>query len=160
MNVNRYMPVTGIIQKVSNIPNNCCNLQVSVLTENGIVNLIVTPDTYVVNNLSLRRGMSIVGYFDADAPAILIFPPQYQALIITHKSPRENVELSYFDENLVNTDNSLKLNIDTETIIKMKNGQSYNCSVGENWLLVYYESTTRSIPAQTTPRKIIVLCQN
>lgn len=158
MAVTNYLPVTGIIQNISNMGNDCCNLMVSVITENGIVNMVVTPDTYVVNNLRLRRGMSVIAFYDADAPAILIYPPQYRALVIAQKSPREFVTLQYFDENLVSSDNSLQLNIGPNTMVTTANGQPFSCNPGNHQLLVYYTTTTRSIPPQTTPRRVIVMC--
>ena len=39
------------------------------------------------------------------------------------------------------------------------NGQSYTCSPENSELLVYYTNTTFSIPAMTTPQKIVVMCQ-
>lgn len=160
MPTRNYLSVTGIIQSVSNFPEDCCRLQVSVITQNGIVNMIVTPETYVVNNIRLMRGMSIITFYDADAPAVLIFPPQYNALVIAQKAPNESVELKYFDENLVSSDNSLQLNLNRTTQISTANGQMYACNPGNNWLLVYYSNTTRSIPPQTTPRRVIVMCEN
>lgn len=159
MAVSNYQSVTGIVQSVSNQSDNCCNLQVSLITENGIVNLIVTPETYVVNNLRLMRGMSIIAFYDADAPAVLIFPPQYRALVIAQKSPREFVELKYFNDDLVSADNTLQLNLGSNTMITTANGQMFGCNPGNHWLLVYYSATTRSIPPQTTPRRVIVMCQ-
>ncbi len=153
-----YLSVNGIIQNVSNMSDNCCNLMVTIITENGIVNMIVTPDTYVVNNLRLRRGMSVVAFYDADAPAVLIFPPQYRAAIIAQKSQQETVTIQRFDDNLVSFDNSLQLNIGPNTMITTPNGQPFTCDLGNRTLMVYYSNTTRSIPPQTTPRKIIVLC--
>lgn len=158
MAVTNYLSVTGIIQNISNMGDDCCNLMVSVITENGIVNMVVTPDTYVVNNLRLRRGMSVIAFYDADAPAILIYPPQYRALVIAQKSPREFVALQYFDENLVSSDNSLQLNIGPNTMVTTANGQPFSCNPANHQLLVYYTTTTRSIPPQTTPRRVIVMC--
>ena len=155
-----YSSATGIIQSVSNMSNDCCNLMVTLITENGIVNMIVTPDTYVVNNLRLRRGMSVVAFYDADAPAVLIFPPQYRAEIIAQKSQQENVTIQRFDDNLVSFDNTLQLNIGPNTMITTTNGQPFTCDLGNRQLMVFYGNTTRSIPPQTTPRRIIVLCND
>lgn len=66
--------------------------------------------------------------------------------------------LNEFDRNLTARDNSLQLNIAGNTNIETLNGQSVNCSLGNQTLLVYYTVTTRSIPPQTTPRRIVVLC--
>lgn len=153
-----YLSVTGIIQSISNMSENCCNLMATIITENGIVNMVVTPDTYVVNNLRLRRGMSVIAFYDADAPAILIFPPQYRALIISQKSQQETVTVQRFDEDLVSYDNSLQLNIGANTMVTTTNGQPFTCNLGNRRLMVFYSNTTRSIPPQTTPRRVIVLC--
>ena len=67
--------------------------------------------------------------------------------------------LDYFDENLTSADQSLKLNIGPMTDVVTLNGQQYTCSPENTELLVYYTNTTFSIPAQTTPQKIVVLCQ-
>ena len=158
MAVQNYASVTGLVQNVTNVTDQCCTLEVSIVTRNGIVNMILGPDTYVVNNLRLRKGMSVIAFYDSDAQVPLIFPPQYRSLVISHKSPQEFVDLMYFDENLVNRDNTLKLNIASSTMVTTCNGQTFSCNPGNNWLLVYYSTTTRSIPAQTTPRRIIVMC--
>lgn len=153
-----YLSASGIIQSVSNMSEDCCNLMVSIITENGIVNMVVTPDTYVVNNFRLRRGMSVIAFYDADAPAILIFPPQFRALVIAQKSPEEMVTIQTFDDNLVSLDNSLKLNIGPQTMVTTTNGQPFTCDLGNRQLMVFYGNTTRSIPPQTTPRRVIVFC--
>ena len=153
-----YLSASGIIQSVSNMSEDCCNLMVSIITENGIVNMVVTPDTYVVNNFRLRRGMSVIAFYDADAPAILIFPPQFRALVMAQKSPQENVIIQRFDDNLVSYDNSLQLNIGPQTMVTSTNGQPFTCDLGNRQLMVFYGNTTRSIPPQTTPRRVIVFC--
>ena len=67
--------------------------------------------------------------------------------------------LDYFDDSLASADGSLKLNIGPMTNVQTLNGQQYTCSPESTELLVYYTTTTFSMPAQTTPQKIIVLCQ-
>ena len=91
-------------------------------------------------------------------PVPMIFPPQYQAQIVTVIGRNENVMLNFFDRNLVASDGSLRLNLSRNTIIKTVNGQSVTCNLGNRFLLVYYTITTASIPPQTTPRKIILFC--
>ena len=85
-------------------------------------------------------------------------PPQYMAQIITVLGRDEQVMINEFNRNLVAADNSLQLNIARNTSIETINGQNTSCSPGNQTLLVYYSATTRSIPPQTTPRRIIVLC--
>ena len=100
----------------------------------------------------------MAAFYDNSLPVPLIFPPQYRAQLITSLGRNELVMLNYFDRNLLAGDGSLQLNIGRHTEITTLNGQSFTCSPGNRSLLVYYSTTTRSIPPQTTPQKIIVLC--
>ena len=131
---------------------------VSLRTENGIVNFAVDMDTVIIDSRQLRQGMRVAAFYDGNLPVPLIFPPQYRAQIVTVLGRNEQVMLNYFDENLTATDGSLQLNVGPGTVIKTINGQNITCNLGEHILLVYYTVTTRSIPPQTTPRRIIVLC--
>jgi hypothetical protein len=60
----------------------------------------------------------------------------------------------------VNTDATLKLNLMEKggTEVVMANGQIYYGTPANHYLLVLYSTTTRSIPAMTTPEKIVVFC--
>lgn len=158
MNYKSLTPITGIIQNVSQTPGACCNQMISLVTSNGPVNFIVSAGTFIIDNTRLRPGLMITAFYDSTRPIPLIFPPQYQAELITTLRGSEEVALNFFDQNLTATDNSLRLNINRTTDISTMNGQRFNCSPGNNFLLVYYSNTTRSIPPQTTPRRIVVLC--
>lgn len=153
-----FIPVYGIIQTITGVPGQCCQQMVSLITSNGVINMIITPTTYVVNNTRLRVGMRVAAFYDGNAPVPLIFPPQYRALVIAQKSQQENIILDTFNEDLSANHNSLKLNIGPSTQIMTSNGQRFDCDLGNQLLLVYYSQTTRSIPPQTTPRRIIVMC--
>lgn len=159
MNYESLVPIIGIIQNVSQTPGDCCTQVVSLNTSNGPVNMIISANTFVIDNVRLRPGMAIAAFYDATRPVPLIFPPQYQTELVTALRGDETVMLNFFNRNLVATDNSLRLNINRSTNISTMNGQRFNCTPGGNFLLVYYSITTRSIPPQTTPRRIIVLCR-
>lgn len=152
-----YVPVTGTILNISR-GNDCCSQMISLRTGNGIVNFMVGPDTQIIDSRQLRVGMQVAAFYDSSLPVPLIFPPQYRALLITALGRNELVMLNYFDRNLLASDGSLQLNIGSNTNIKTINGQNFTCSPGNRVLLVYYTATTRSIPPQTTPGRIIVLC--
>ena len=66
--------------------------------------------------------------------------------------------VAYFNERLLSSENPLQLNISPNTRVTTANGQRYVCGIGNNLLMVYYSATTRSIPPQTTPERIIVFC--
>ena len=136
----------------------CCQQMITVQNTEGVHNFIISPETYVIDMVRLRSGMQVSAFYDANRPVPLIYPPQYQAVIVGRNVPNEKIYVGYFDENLKATDEQLKLNISRGTEIITANGQQYLCPVGQNTLIVYYTMTTRSIPPQTTPRKIIVMC--
>lgn len=158
MNYENLIPVTGIIRNIAQTPGNCCNQMVTVNTPNGINNFMLSPTTAVIGNTQLRTGMPVTVFYDGSRPVPLIFPPQFQAEIIAPMRNDETVALNFFQRNLTAADNSLRLNIARNTEILTLNGQRFSCPPGGNFLLVYYSVTTRSIPPQTTPRRIIVLC--
>lgn len=153
-----FAPITGVITEISPFPEQCGTQNATIQTSQGIVHFIISKDTYVVGSLPLMPGMRVTAFYDTQLPVPLIYPPRYQAAFVTVATLGETVAVNYFDENLVAVDNSLKLNIGSCTEIITANGQLYHCYPGQNLLIVYYIATTRSIPPQTTPRKIIVLC--
>lgn len=153
-----FVPVTGIIQNISPMNNDCCNSMISIRNENGITNFVLSPATYVVQETQLRLGMRVTIFYDSNLPVPAIFPPQYQAVFITRLQPNETVFAGYFNDELVAEDNSLRLNIARTTEILTSNGQRFSCELGGHLLIVYYRNTTFSIPPQTTPRRIIVIC--
>lgn len=153
-----FVPVSGTIQNISPMSNDCCSSMVSIRNNNGITNFVVSPSTYVVQETMLRPGMRVTAFYDASLPVPLIFPPQYQAVFITRQNQNEMVFAGYFDDNLVAEDNALRLNISRSTEILSSNGQRFTCNLGGRLLIVYYTTTTRSIPPLTTPRRIVVVC--
>ncbi len=157
MDYSGFEPVAGSIINISN-GNGCCSQMITLRTGNGIVNFHVDAETLVIDNRQLRRGMQVVAFYDSFLPVPLIFPPQYRAQIVAVPGRNEQVVLSYFDQNLLAGDRSLQLNLGDNTEIRTVNGQNFRCSPGGHMLLVFYSSTTRSLPPQTTPRKIVVLC--
>lgn len=152
-----YMPVTGIILNISR-GSDCCSQMMSLRTENGIVNFAVGKDTLVIDDRQLRQGMRVTAFYDSSLPVPMIFPPQYRAQLVAVLGRNEQVKLDYFDRGLLSGDRSLQLNIGRNTTVRTVNGQSFSCDPGGRVLLVYYTATTRSMPPQAVPEKVIVLC--
>lgn len=124
----------------------------------GPVNFIISPETYFVNHAMIEIGNEVTGFYDANAPTLLIYPPQYPAIVMAKNTGAENVTVDYFNRELISSDGYLKLNIAPSTEIILTNDQIFNRYLGNRNLIVVYGPTTFSIPAQTTPYKIIVLC--
>lgn len=152
-----YEKVTGIIRGIER-GGNCCAQLISLETDSGPAHAVVTAATAVIDSVRLRRGMRVAVFYDTSLPTPAVFPPQYQAGLITVLRRDQDAVLKYFDSNLVAADQSLKLNLGPLTSVVTANGQRYSCSPVNAELLVYYSRTTYSIPAQTTPQRIVVLC--
>lgn len=152
------VPISGVVQQVQPVMNECCQQMITIQNYEGIYNFIISPDTYVVDMVNMRAGITVTAFYDAGLPVPLIYPPQYRAVIIGRSHANETMMVSYFDENLLAADESLRLNISRATEVLTSNGQEFLCPAGDNVLIVYYAVTTKSIPPQTTPRKIIVMC--
>lgn len=135
-----------------------CSKLISVQKMDGeIVNFIVSPMTYFIDQVMVRPGDPVTGFYDANAPVPLIYPPQYRAVVMARAIPYQNVKVAYFNEDLVSSDGMLKLNIAPTTRIMLENGQAFTGNPANRYLAVVYGPTTRSIPTQTTPEQIVVL---
>src|SRR5574342_991830 len=89
-----------------------CYKLMSVDNGNGnMVNFVIEPDTYFVDQALVRVGDRVIGYYDANAPVPLIYPPQYRALVMVKDSPFQNVKVAYFDSQLLSSDGQLRLNL-------------------------------------------------
>ena len=137
------------------------------------INYTIQDDTLVFNTKGekkevkdIEKGAEITVFTGAYTPAPLIMPPQYQANVIIINDAEQ---VSFVDvdtyiagtEYLVNAANTLAINIDKETNIVDKEGKSFTGETLENNdLIVFYGASTRSIPAQTVPSKVVVLGEN
>lgn len=164
--MNPFLSVSGTVISINPQPSvsnhsSYCNLMVELQSSNkSMTHLMVDLETYFINNFSLKKGDSITAFYDAMAPTPLIYPPQYHALVITKNFRHLFVKVDYFNENLISSDNQLKLNISSKTKLLLPNNQFYLGELGNQNLAVIYSTSTKSIPAQTTPYEIIVLCLN
>lgn len=152
-----YVPVTGLILSLTS-GNDCCSQILALQTEDGMIHFVIDTESRVIDCRQLLPGLRVTTFYDRSLPVPLIYPPQYHAKMITVLARGEQVMLSTFDNNFLAADHSLQLNIARNTETVTINNQPVNCDLRGQTLLVYYSTTTRSIPPQTTPRKIVVLC--
>jgi hypothetical protein len=154
----------GIITAINNFwsgsdeISGCYKLMTIQNGEGSIVNFVVTPATYFVDHTMVSVGDVVTGFYDADAPVPLIYPPQFQAIVVVKTIQGANVKVDYFNSQLVSSDGTLKINIAPYTQITLENGQAFAGNPANRNLIVIYGAATKSIPAQTTPYKIIVMC--
>ena len=138
---------------------NGCILFMTIENGNGeIVNVLISPATYVVDFETLSVGMSCTFWYLADAPMPLIYPPQYNAAVAAMNRNDRMVDVSRYGRDMVNQERTLQLKLDGSVDIMTTNNQYFQGSPENHDLVVIYETSTRSIPAQTTPKEIVVLC--
>lgn len=128
--------------------------------EGGQAVFTVDETTYMLTDNDIEEGLRATGYFLGSLPVALIYPPRYQAVMMAVDMPEGHfVKAARFDDQLVSDDNSLKLNIGEDTQIVLFDGTPApaGLELGGLRLAVFYGPTTRSIPAITTPERIIVL---
>ncbi|MFJ7916301.1 MULTISPECIES: stalk domain-containing protein [unclassified Lysinibacillus] len=124
---------------------------------------VVNDDTLVFDNtgkeVKLQKGDKVTAYTYANKPMLMIYPPQYNPeVIIVETKEMGIVEVDFFNKELVNTDNTLKLNVGKETELLSLSGKKVKAEdLTEQHLLVFYTIATMSIPAQTPPSKVVVL---
>src|SRR6185312_1927215 len=94
----KFQSFNGFVTMISDFPigqngeSAGCYKLFSVENEYGdLVNFVVSPTTYFVDNAMVVVGDLITGYYDANAPVPLIFPPQYQAIVMAKDNPYQNV---------------------------------------------------------------------
>ncbi|PIC76695.1 copper amine oxidase [Sporosarcina sp. P19] len=125
--------------------------------------LAITDETLIFDNTGqktkLKKGDKVSAYTHADKPMVMIYPPQYTPdVVIVGKDEANTAVVGIFDDELVDPYLKLQLNVDDSTDISSASGNKVNADdlKGKD-LLVFYKETTRSIPAQTTPEKVVVL---
>lgn len=103
------------------------------------------------------KGLTITAYYDKNKPMIMIYPPRVTPeVIVVNGKEMGQVKIAKFDEQYISLDNELKLNIGEETILLNKQGDKIKKEkLQGKELIVFYDIATKSIPAQTTPKKII-----
>ena len=106
----------------------------------------------------LEKGTTVEAYSAKNKPMLLIYPTQLTPdfMIIHEEKNVGQVKVSKFDENFLSLDGQLKLNIGKDTIITNQLGESLEQEdLDGKDLVVFYSVTTRSLPPQTSPIKII-----
>ncbi len=162
-----YSTVYGIVGSVTpfytTVSDHSCSLLISVNTQSmGQINFVVSPQTFVLEQHTFGQGESIIGIYDTSVPVPLIYPPQYQAVVLAQNTFGYRAALNYFDEDLLSVDQTMKLNIpsDGSTQVLLINGQNFIYNPGDHYLFILYMSDSMNPEVEVTPQKIIVFCNS
>lgn len=154
----QFKSITGIVKEIRKSETDKNTTYVLIDSKDvGEAYLLLTKDTYYINNEEIRLESEVTGYYDANAMMIMIYPPQYEAVAIQVSNQEQNLKVDLFDANLTSADHMLKLNISKDTLVVTKDGKVFNGELANRKLAVFYRTSTKSIPAQTTPSKVVVI---
>lgn len=161
LNKFQFQSFTGKVTEIRVSEDNADRTYISVEGEGErLATILITKDTYVVSQDEIKVGDTVTGYYNGNAPMIMIYPPQYHAEVVVVNDTKEIIKVDVFDKDLVSSDNFLKLNISDETKIMLQNGEGFDGELTNRKLVVSYTVSTKSIPAQTTPSQIVVLYED
>ena len=134
--------------------------QITLFKLNNDTHLFHSGTTKTVKKEAFEKGQRIEAYYDKNKPMIMIYPAQiYPELVIMHDEENiGSVKVSKFNDEFLSLDKELKLNIGEETILENEKGEKIEkADLSGKELIVFYKISTKSIPAQTAPTKIIAI---
>lgn len=111
----------------------------------------------------LTEGMEVAVIYEANSPMGMSLPPYLgNVTAVVANADAGNVMVGHFGEDLTDRTSKLQLNISNETRILNLEGAKIRLSaedVKNQDALVFYDVTTKSLPAQTTPSLVLLLTQ-
>ena len=140
----QFKSITGIVKEIRKSETDKNTTYVLIDSKDvGEAYLLLTKDTYFINNEEIRLKSEVTGYYDANAMMIIIYPPQYEAVAIQVSNQEQNLKVDLFDANLTSADHMLKLNISKDTLVVTKDGKVFNGELANRKLAVFYRTSTK-----------------
>ena len=166
-NTSAYTATTGTISEISESQDG--NQVITIENETGGLRFVVAAGTVIADRESgsivtadtLTDGMSVTVIYGINSPMGMSMPPYLGSVTaVIANADQGAVSVGYFNDELLNQADLLQLNISEETNILTTLGTRSILSAddikGKN-AAVFYDVTTRSIPAQTTPSLVLLL---
>lgn len=161
-----FMRATGIITNIENRGN---DLMVTVENEQELITIFRIQDKTLLFNsgstnemkpADLKKDMKVEAYYDKNKPMILIYPAQItpELFFVMDEEKPSSVKVGKFDDDFLSLDKELKVNIGEKTMLLNQQGEKVGMAdLKDKELVVFYSITTKSLPPQTPPTKIIAL---
>jgi len=130
--------------------------------------LNITDRTVFPFEEEINVGDTVTAFYIANAPMIMIYPPQYTVAVLVNGAPAsDTVTVDRFNpmegevRRYLSQAGDLIVNIGPDTEIVLADGQEFaDGNIDGRRLVVIYSISTRSLPPMTTPSKIIVLFED
>lgn len=115
----------------------------------------------VITADKLTEGMEVAVIYSAMAPMGMSMPPYMgQVTAVVANADKGSISVGHFNDDLLNEKDLLQLNISEDTTILTTLGTKSILSADDvkgKDAVVFYDITTRSIPAQTNPSLVLLL---
>lgn len=180
---NMYLSEIGTVGSIEYVNYN--HFEILLENETGGLRFMVNLDTRIIDRetaeyitpTDIVEGMELTVVYNASTPMAMSLPPFIGSVTgVISNSDKGGVLVSSFNENLLDIDSMIQLNIafdsnenneDLEnhytTIMSSLSGARIMVTedtIKNGTSIVFYDSTTRSIPAQTTPTHIFHIPDN
>jgi len=161
-----FMKATGVIQEIEKEEE---GIRVTIENEDKMITILrINDDSLLFNSgttkslkpADFKKGATVSAYYDKNKPMILIYPATVtpEIVILNDEEVFGEVKVSQFDKEFLSLDGELKLNIGEDTPLFNQQGKAIELKeLNGKELMVFYSITTRSLPPQTPPTKIIAL---
>ena len=164
-----YLSVTGVVTAIDELETGTLvEIALPAADRDARAFLAIDDRTVFVFEEELSIGDTVTAFYLANAPMIMIYPPQYTAAVIVSGTPdSQSVTADRF--NLVDgagnrylaQGGSLIINIGEDTEVILADGQDFrDGDIDGRRMVVIYDVVTRSLPPMTTPIKVIVLFED
>lgn len=162
-----YIANSGKITEIADTEDG--NKVITMENENGGLRFVVAPSTPIADRATgtmvtadqLTDGMEVTVIYGANSPMGMSMPPYMgNVTAVVASADKGFVSVGLFNDELVNEKDMLKLNIAENTTILTTLGTKSILGADDvkgKEAVVFYDVTTRSIPAQTTPSFILLL---
>lgn len=120
---------------------------------------LLTKDGHQIGASAIPVKGRIIAFVDSKAPLPMVSPPQITPLLVIFDQydKKGEVAIGVFDQMLFSEQLKLKLHLkDSTEIVNLQGKRVEKEALSGKMLIIFYSTTTRSIPAQTNPTKIIV----
>lgn len=167
--VNEFIKFKGKIERINNEDG---RLSIEVRNDNkeGLDAIIayINEDVVLLNKekmdfahgKDLEVGMEVSIFYHKDTIMAMSYPPLLgpDVVVIDSKEDNMSVMVSKFNKDLLNAEEDMYIRIYDETILLDKDGNKVEREdLIDNNLIVFYDIVLESYPAQTSPKKVIVL---
>lgn len=161
-----FMKATGVIQEIEKEQD---GIRLTIENKEAMITILrINDDSLLFNSgttqqlqqADLKKGATVEAYYDKNKPMILIYPTTVtpEIVILQDEEAFGEVKIGQFDKDFLSLDGELKLNIGEDTPLFNQQGKAIEIKdLHDKELMVFYSITTRSLPPQTPPTKIIAL---